>query len=139
VASPHSRNKRRRDTRPIRAQMRREDERVVSAAQKIRDEEARLNARIKWEEANFARAAAERAVAEAEASKKAAAEERLRKAEAKEKLEHHRAKRREDWPLGAARRLYREGYTLEHCVQFTGWDAEWFDGALEIQKILDEE
>lgn len=119
--------------------MRREDERVMTAAQKAHDEQARLDARIRWEQAQFAKEKAERELAEAEASKKAAAEERLRKAKEREEREAWRAKRREDWPLGAARRLYREGYTLEHCVQFTGWDAEWFDGALEIQKILDGE
>jgi hypothetical protein len=119
--------------------MRRADERVVSASEKVREEENRLNARIKWEQAQQSKADAERRLAEAAAHEKARAEKALAEAVEKERLEKWREKRREDWPLGAARRLYREGYTLEHCVQFTGWDAEWFDGALEIQKILDGE
>ena len=40
--------------------------------------------------------------------------------------------------MGAARSMYRQDYTLEHCMEISGWPAEVFDGALEVQRILDE-
>lgn len=138
MAAPHSKHKRTRDSRPIQRQMRVNSTRVQLALRKANDEEAALNKRIELEQAEAAEVAARRAVERAEADKRAAAQARLAKAEAKRKLEEERAAKREYWSLGQARSMYRQGYTLEHCIERTGWDAKDFEGALEVQRILDE-
>lgn len=59
-------------------------------------------------------------------------EERLRREQELEyeamfiELERLEAKRAE-WPLGDARNLVRQGYTVAHTVRRTGWSEEWFD------------
>lgn len=42
------------------------------------------------------------------------------------------AKRREQWTLGQARSLVRQGYTVEHVIQATGWARSWVEDADRI-------
>lgn len=137
MAAPHSRNKRRRDTRPLQRAMRAQDSRVVQAIKSARDQEAALERRIRWEQAQEEVRAAQRAQQSALAAEQAAVERRLAAAFAAERAEQEKERKRQRWPLGAARSMYRQGYTLEHCIAATGWDASDFEGALEVQAILD--
>jgi len=68
--------------------------------------------------------AAEAATADvqaAEAHRRALADRREQRAAA----EADAARRRERWSLGQARALIRQGYSVAHVVERTGWDADW--------------
>lgn len=42
-------------------------------------------------------------------------------------LEAIAARKREEWPLGDARQLVRDGYTVKHVAWFTGWPTKMLE------------
>lgn len=57
------------------------------------------------------------------------AENKLRELQAQEEAA---AKKREQWTLGQARSLIRQGYTVEHVIAVTGWARSWVEDADSI-------
>lgn len=144
MASPHSKHKKVRDTRPLHRRQRLESTRVQKALTEAREHQAQLEARIKLEQAQAAvtefykrpEVVSPKPVAERREAESATAliQKRI-ELQSEFELQKAREKKRSQWSLGQARSMYRQGYTLEHCIEMTGWDAEWFDGALEVQQI----
>lgn len=139
MASPHSRNKRRRDSRQVQKKLREKDSRIQSAARRTHDQQAALEARIALEQAEAAAVKARQVAEESTTTSTAVKlQERKKVTESKQAVadEAIRAKKREEWPLSQARNMLRQGYTLEHCVWATGWDEKWFEGALDFEDTI---
>lgn len=152
MAAPHSKHKRQRDPRGTHAQMRAQDPRVQRAAQATRAHQAALEARIEEEQRLSLEQARTRlreltdtSHAPVKGSVKtiaASIEKRGRELvdlQREVKLREEQAAKRAKWDLRQARHMYRQGYTLEHCVERTGWPAEALADARMIDIVANEE
>lgn len=110
-----------RDKRVKRAAIRRSSRRVQASNRNAADSRDRLEARIALEQAQAAREAAQRE-AEHETQDSPAAD-RLRQAVATFAREERNEQLRAQWPLGEARNLVRDGYSVAHTTERTGWPA----------------
>lgn len=129
MASPHSKHARRRDSRPAQRSLRAADARVQRALTTAREQRARLDARIALEKARADEAAARELMERTEGESRRAAEILARQAMARVRAEKEAEARRELWPLGPARSLIRQGYSLEGTIARTGWPREWLADA----------
>lgn len=120
MTSAHSKHRRQRDTTASRRRLREDDERVRSALDAARGLEASLDRRMAYE-AELTRAALEAALVDATEAEREAARA---KAAA---VELRAARLRGRWPLGFARDLVRQGYTVRHASRFTGWPARMLE------------
>lgn len=104
-----------------------QDPRRIEALEKARAEQAALDARLAAERV------AEVERSEREARDRHAADQRRLAADrvAREMAEHERseqaARKREQWTLGQARALIRQGYSVKQASALTGWEKSWLD------------
>lgn len=126
-------NKFKQDKAKFKARTRARNTRIQTALLQAREHEARLQARIALDEANTLRAAAEadyfqdsltRTAVESKAKRELV--DKTRQLATQERL---REAKREIWPLGSARSLIRQGYSLEDTIQRTGWSKYWLADA----------
>lgn len=154
MAAPNSKHAKQRDTRGSRAELRARNPRVQSALKKTREHQTELERRIEQEQRLSLESARTRLRQLLEEQPNVAQDKvgpaRVTQKFAEQKVEYDRtlvemrrleeqAAKRAKWNLGAARSMYRQGYTLEHCVERTGWPASELADARMLDIIANEE